>query len=207
MANLGPNARAVKGSISDLAEPDRLYAAVKAERGTLDIVFANAGARSPLPLGKLTAEHIDETFDTNVKGTIFHGPIFLRHSAPTISRVCWRCLAEDIEWIVPGENWPLARTYRGYAGLENLLQKANEAVETSYPESPEFIAQGDRVLVVGFATGKIKATNGTFEDHWVFDIAVRNGKLRNVREPQALTHRHRYHTTRFVESTMADRSS
>jgi NAD(P)-dependent dehydrogenase (short-subunit alcohol dehydrogenase family) len=44
---------------------------VKAERGTLDIVFANAGAGGPLPLGKLTAEHIDETFETNVKGTIF----------------------------------------------------------------------------------------------------------------------------------------
>src|SRR5580693_818819 len=71
VANLGPNARAVKGSVSDLADLDRLYAAVKAERGTLDIVFANAGAGSPLPLGKITAEHIDETFDTNVKGTIF----------------------------------------------------------------------------------------------------------------------------------------
>src|SRR5207344_2830869 len=54
-----------------LADLDRLYSAVKAERGTLDIVFANAGAGSPSPLGKITAEHIDETFDTNVKGTIF----------------------------------------------------------------------------------------------------------------------------------------
>jgi NAD(P)-dependent dehydrogenase (short-subunit alcohol dehydrogenase family) len=71
VADLGPNARAVKGSVSDLADLDRLYAAVKSERGTLDIVFANAGAGSPLPLGKITAEHIDETFDTNVKGTIF----------------------------------------------------------------------------------------------------------------------------------------
>jgi len=71
VADLGPNARAVKGSVSDLADLDRLYAAVKAERGTLDIVFANAGAGSPLPLGKITAEHIDEIFDTNVKGTIF----------------------------------------------------------------------------------------------------------------------------------------
>src|SRR3546814_447158 len=43
MADLGPNARAVKGSVSDLDDLDRLYAAVKAERGTLDIVFANAG--------------------------------------------------------------------------------------------------------------------------------------------------------------------
>jgi NAD(P)-dependent dehydrogenase (short-subunit alcohol dehydrogenase family) len=71
LAELGPNARAVKGSVSDEADLDQLYAAVKAERGTLDIVFANAGTGSPLALGKITAQHIDETFDTNVKGTIF----------------------------------------------------------------------------------------------------------------------------------------
>jgi len=45
----------VKGSVSDLADLDRLYAAVKAERGTLDIVFANAGAGSQLRLGEITA--------------------------------------------------------------------------------------------------------------------------------------------------------
>lgn len=89
---------------------------------------------------------------------------------------------EDIEWIIPGEYWPLAGTHRGHVGLENLLRKANEAVETSFPAPPEFIAQGDRVLVVGFATGRIKATKRTFEDHWVFDITVRNGKLTRVRE-------------------------
>ncbi|WFR97475.1 SDR family NAD(P)-dependent oxidoreductase [Rhizobium tumorigenes] len=71
VAALGPNARAVKGSVSDEADLDRLYAAVKAERGSLDVVFANAGAGSPLPLGQITAKHIDDTFDTNVKGTIF----------------------------------------------------------------------------------------------------------------------------------------
>jgi uncharacterized protein len=90
--------------------------------------------------------------------------------------------AEGIEWIIPGEDWPLAGTQRGHAGLENLLRKANETVETFFPEPPEFIAQGDRVLVVGVATGRIKATNRTFEDHWVFAITVRNGKLTNIRE-------------------------
>ena len=89
---------------------------------------------------------------------------------------------EDVEWIIPGEGWSLAGTHRGHAGLEKLLQRANETIETSFPKPPEFIAQGDRVLVVGFATGRIKATNRAFEDHWVFDITVRNGKLTNVRE-------------------------
>ena len=90
--------------------------------------------------------------------------------------------AENIEWIIPGEDWPLAGTHRGHAGLENLLEKANATVETSYPEPPEFIAQGDRVLVVGFARGRILATNRTFEDDWIFAITVRNGKLTNIRE-------------------------
>src|SRR5579859_7388784 len=90
--------------------------------------------------------------------------------------------AKDIEWIIPGEDWPLAGTHRGHAGLTDLLQKASEEVETSFPEPPEFVAQGDRVLVVGVATGKIKATNKPFKDDWVFDITVRNGKLTKIRE-------------------------
>jgi ketosteroid isomerase-like protein len=90
--------------------------------------------------------------------------------------------AEDIEWIVPGEDWPLAGTYRGHAGMADVLQKASEDVEMTYPEPPEFVAQGDRVLVVGVATGKIKATNRPFKDNWVFAITVRDGKLTKVRE-------------------------
>ena len=88
---------------------------------------------------------------------------------------------EDIEWTIPGEKWPLAGTHRGQAGLADLLQRASE-MEISYPEPPEFVAQGDRVLMVGFARGKVKATNRTFEDHFVFAITVRNGKVTNIRE-------------------------
>ena len=87
VAELGPNARAVQGSVSDEADLDRLYTAVKAERGTLDIVFANAGAGGPLKLGEITAGHIDEAFDTNVKGTIFtvqKALPLLRHGASII---------------------------------------------------------------------------------------------------------------------------
>ena len=90
-------------------------------------------------------------------------------------------VAEDIEWIIPGTDWPLAGTHRGHAGLVNLLETASKSIETS-TEPREFVAQGDRVLVVGFARGKIKATNKTFEDDWVFAITVRDGRLTNIRE-------------------------
>ncbi len=90
-------------------------------------------------------------------------------------------VAEDIEWIIPGTDWPLAGTHRGHAGLVNLLETASKSIETS-TEPREFVAQGDRVLVVGFARGKIKATNKTFEDDWIFAITVRDGRLTNIRE-------------------------
>ena len=85
---------------------------------------------------------------------------------------------ENIEWIVPGEGWPLAGTYRGHAGLTDALQKANETIE----KPPEFVAQGDRVLAIGSATGRIKATNKNFVDNWVFDITVQDGKLTKIQE-------------------------
>ena len=91
-------------------------------------------------------------------------------------------VSEDIEWIIPGDGWPLAGTHRGHAELAAVLKKASEEVEMTYPEPPEFVAQGDRVLVVGVATGKIKATNKPFKDNWAFDITVRNGKVTKIRE-------------------------
>jgi uncharacterized protein len=70
-------------------------------------------------------------------------------------------LTEDIEWITPGEGWPLAGTYRGRAGVAGLLQKASEMLEISFLEPREFVGQGDRLLVVGFERGRVKATNRT----------------------------------------------
>ena len=68
-------------------------------------------------------------------------------------------VAEDIEWIIPGEDWPLAGTHRGHSGVAATLREASEEVEMTYPRPPEFVAQGDRVLAIGVATGKVKATN------------------------------------------------
>src|ERR1700719_2886261 len=52
-------------------------------------------------------------------------------------------VTEDIEWIIPGEGWPLAGMHRGHAELAAVLQKASEAVETTYPTPPAVVAQGD----------------------------------------------------------------
>ncbi|KGM34298.1 SDR family NAD(P)-dependent oxidoreductase [Inquilinus limosus] len=71
LAQLGPNARAVRGSVTEMADLDRLFEAVKAERGGLDILFANAGTGDLVPLGEITPEQFDRTFGVNVKGLLF----------------------------------------------------------------------------------------------------------------------------------------
>ena len=91
-------------------------------------------------------------------------------------------LAEDIEWISPGGTVPPADTYRGPAAVAGFFQKLSEVVEFSSFEPREFVAERDRVLVVGFDSWRAKATNRTFEGHWVMAFTVRNGKVTNVRE-------------------------
>jgi NAD(P)-dependent dehydrogenase (short-subunit alcohol dehydrogenase family) len=71
VADLGVNARAIAGSVTDAGDLDRLFDTVKQERGKLDILFANAGTGALVPLAEITPQHYDETFDVNVKGTIF----------------------------------------------------------------------------------------------------------------------------------------
>jgi NAD(P)-dependent dehydrogenase (short-subunit alcohol dehydrogenase family) len=48
-----------------------LYATVKQQKGHLDIVFANAGGGQNAPLGAITEEQFDKTFNSNVKGVLF----------------------------------------------------------------------------------------------------------------------------------------
>lgn len=71
LAKLGPNAKGVSGSVTDPADLDRLYDAVRSERGGLDILFANAGVASFASLDQITPEHYDHQFDVNVKGLVF----------------------------------------------------------------------------------------------------------------------------------------
>ena len=68
---IGKQVTAVRADASKLADLDRLFAQIKEEKGRLDVVFANAGGGSLAPLGSITEEHYDQTFNTNVKGLLF----------------------------------------------------------------------------------------------------------------------------------------
>jgi NAD(P)-dependent dehydrogenase (short-subunit alcohol dehydrogenase family) len=68
---IGKNVTGVQGDVAILADLDRLYNAVKAKTGRIDILFANAGVAELAPLGEITEEQFDRTFDINVKGLLF----------------------------------------------------------------------------------------------------------------------------------------
>jgi NAD(P)-dependent dehydrogenase (short-subunit alcohol dehydrogenase family) len=70
-AEIGRNVTTVQGDVQNLADLDRLYEVVKAEKGVVDIVFANAGVAEHMPLEKITEEHFDRVVGINLKGVFF----------------------------------------------------------------------------------------------------------------------------------------
>jgi len=70
--SIGSNVTGVQGDASKISDLDRLYQTVETEKGQIDILYASAGlAELHVPIGSVTEEHFDKTFDLNVRGTLF----------------------------------------------------------------------------------------------------------------------------------------
>jgi NAD(P)-dependent dehydrogenase (short-subunit alcohol dehydrogenase family) len=68
---IGKNVTGVQGDAANLADLDRLYDIVKKEKGKIDILFASAGRGEFAAIGQVSEEHFDDTFNLNVRGTLF----------------------------------------------------------------------------------------------------------------------------------------
>lgn len=68
---IGAGATGVQADAGSLSDLDKLYAQIKQQHGRIDVLFANAGVGEFAPLEKVTEEHFDRIFDTNVKGVLF----------------------------------------------------------------------------------------------------------------------------------------
>ncbi len=65
------NATGLQVDSGKLADLDKLFAQVKESKGRIDVLFVNAGGGTMLPLGAITEEQFDDTFNRNVKGVVF----------------------------------------------------------------------------------------------------------------------------------------
>jgi NAD(P)-dependent dehydrogenase (short-subunit alcohol dehydrogenase family) len=68
---IGGNVTSVTGDVANLADLDRLYQIIAADKGAVDIVFANAGFVEQRTVDQITPEHYEKTFNINVRGVIF----------------------------------------------------------------------------------------------------------------------------------------
>ena len=82
IAAIGSRATGVRADSTKMGDLDALYQLVRERHGRIDVLFANAGGGSMLPLGQITEEQFDDTFDRNVKGVLFT----VQKALPLLSR-------------------------------------------------------------------------------------------------------------------------
>lgn len=79
---LGDDAIVVYSDARSLKDIDALAAQVKADFGTIDLLFVNAGFSTPTPMAAVTEDIYDEMFNLNAKGPFFA----VQKIAPLINR-------------------------------------------------------------------------------------------------------------------------
>ncbi|HTC65165.1 MAG TPA: nuclear transport factor 2 family protein [Candidatus Saccharimonadales bacterium] len=90
--------------------------------------------------------------------------------------------AEDVVWDIPGDGLPMAGSYRGRDGVASFFEKLKQETEILEFQPREFLADGDRVLVVGWERVKIKTTGRIAEADWVMSFTIRDGKIAAFRQ-------------------------
>jgi NAD(P)-dependent dehydrogenase (short-subunit alcohol dehydrogenase family) len=68
---IGPNATAISADVSKPAELERAYGLVRATKGAIDILVANAGVQVREALGDISEEGVDLQLAINFKGVIW----------------------------------------------------------------------------------------------------------------------------------------
>jgi NAD(P)-dependent dehydrogenase (short-subunit alcohol dehydrogenase family) len=68
---IGPNVTGVQADSANLDDLDRLFEAVRREKGAVDVLWTSAGMGEQRNLGEITEQHFDATFGLNARGTLF----------------------------------------------------------------------------------------------------------------------------------------
>lgn len=89
---------------------------------------------------------------------------------------------EDIEWCGPeSELISFSGTFSGRSELADFFAKLDQEQEARRFEPQEYIAEGDKVVVVGQGTWTVKSTGNTYDSPWVHIFDIRDGKIARFR--------------------------
>jgi NAD(P)-dependent dehydrogenase (short-subunit alcohol dehydrogenase family) len=68
---IGRNVTAIQADAANLDDLNRVAAAVRAEKGVVDIIVSNAALVEQVSIDTLTPDHFDKTFNLNSRGPVF----------------------------------------------------------------------------------------------------------------------------------------
>jgi uncharacterized protein len=92
-------------------------------------------------------------------------------------------LSEDVEWVVPEvEGVPGRGTWRGPEQVGEFFRILSDTQEPRQLELREYVAQGDKVVVLGHYVWHVKATGKEWESDFVHALSVRDGKVTRFQE-------------------------
>jgi uncharacterized protein len=93
-------------------------------------------------------------------------------------------LDDNVEWKTPGAaDLPTAGTRRGQAEVAEFFGKVNELFDFEAFEPQSFMADGDRVVVLGTNRYKVKGGSGqSLTEDWCHIFTIKNGKIVSFQE-------------------------
>ena len=105
---------------------------------------------------------------------------FKRGDIPTILNM----LADDVKWFLPGPTdiIPVAGERHGREQVGQFFSALDQNQEAKEFEPQEFVAQGDKVVVLGHYVWRIKANGREYGSDWAHVFTLRDGKVVKFQE-------------------------
>jgi hypothetical protein len=89
-------------------------------------------------------------------------------------------LSEDVEWRAPGPaSVPYLGERRGRGGAAEFFTQLGTNVEFESFEPGAFVAEGDRVVVLGRERGRVRGTGKAFDNEWALVFTLGGGRVTN----------------------------
>ena len=87
-------------------------------------------------------------------------------------------LDPQVTWTTPGgADVPFAGTRRGHAAVGEFFATLVSALDITRFEPRDFLAQGNKVVVLGDDTSTVRGTGKSIDFRWVHVFTVRDGKI------------------------------
>jgi ketosteroid isomerase-like protein len=94
-------------------------------------------------------------------------------------------LSDDVDWQAiagAGPHVPTSGPRRGRAQVQTFFAQLGDSVDFKKFEPREFVAEGDKVVTLGYYEAVAKKTGRSFKSEWVMVFTFANGKVVKFRE-------------------------